>query len=103
MSAQVKNSTFQMNHFYCLSNSVTLIEELDSSGTLATTGPAMIIRSVIRLDTKLQRQLLESFHWCIIYTVPTDKYICMTIEELTAKIRPCERKKNAIHINWKVG
>ena len=35
----------------------------------------------------------------------TDKYICqgMTIEELTAKIRPCERKKNAIHINWKVG
>jgi len=24
-------------------------------------------------------------------------------EELTARIRPCERKKNAIHINWKVG
>jgi len=24
-------------------------------------------------------------------------------EELTAKIRPCERKKIAIHINWKVG
>ena len=23
----------------------------------------------------------------------TDKYICMTIEELTVKIRPCERKK----------
>ena len=32
----------------------------------------------------------------------TDKYICKTIEELTAKIRPCERK-NAININWKVG
>ena len=25
------------------------LEELDSSGTLATTGPAMIIRSVIRI------------------------------------------------------
>jgi len=23
----------------------------------------------------------------------TDKYICMTIEELTAKISPCESKK----------
>jgi len=52
----------------------------------------MIIRSVIRiLDTKLQRQLRMSFHWSIIYTVP--QTLCMTIEELTAKIRPCERKK----------
>ena len=30
-------------------NNVCDLEELDSSGTLATTGPAMIIRSVIRI------------------------------------------------------
>jgi len=52
------------------------LEELNSSGTLATTGPAMIIRSVIRLDTKLQRQLRESFHWSSYYLhCTTDKYI----------------------------
>jgi len=32
-----------------------------------------------------------SFHFSIIYTVP--QTLCMTVEELTAKIRPCERKK----------
>ena len=79
MAVQVKNSTFQMNHFYAYqTQQLHDLEELDSSGTLATTGPAMIIRSVIRtgLDTKLQRQLRESFHWSIIYTVPqTNIYV----------------------------
>jgi len=47
------------------------------------------------LDTKLQSQLRMSFHWSIIYTVP--QTLRMTIEELTAKIRPCERKKCNSH------
>ena len=41
MAVQVKNSTFQMNAYQ--TQQLRDLEELDSSGTLATTGPAMII------------------------------------------------------------
>jgi len=94
MAVQVKNSTFQMNHFFIAYQTQQLrdLEELDSSGTLATTGPAMIISSVIRIRHWTAETItgVVSLVYCL--HCATDKYICMTIEELTAKIRPCERK-----------
>jgi len=55
-TVQVKNSTFQMNHFYCLPNSnsrnsVTLKNwtAVAHSQVRNNTGPAMIIRSLIRI------------------------------------------------------
>jgi len=56
----------------------------------------------MRLQHRLQGQKSKSRGGGILWRPPsrtaclhcaTDKYICMTIEELTAKIRQCERKK----------
>ena len=54
MAVQVKNNTFQSPDESLLlptnqTQQLRDLEELDSSGTLATTGPAMIIRNVIRI------------------------------------------------------